>query len=140
MRLEDCHQRPPRRLFEEGSFSRRRHHTCSPGLRPWRVGGCYANLSGEELIRCHLVGSALSAPLMRIAQNAGVRRPVVAEHVKGKCPSMRLQRRQPVSTWTMLAAGIVDPAKVNSLGAAETPPSIAGMGAQPPSCIVADMP
>ncbi|HBH72280.1 MAG TPA: molecular chaperone GroEL, partial [Synechococcales bacterium UBA10510] len=52
----------------------------APALEEWAA----ANLSGEELIGAHIVASALTAPLKRIAENAGVNGSVVAEHVKGK--------------------------------------------------------
>jgi chaperonin GroEL len=52
----------------------------APALEEWAA----ANLSGEELIGANIVASALTAPLMRIAENAGVNGAVVAENVKSK--------------------------------------------------------
>jgi len=53
---------------------------------------------------------------MRIAQNAGVNGAVVAEHVKGNAPSMRDYNAATGEYVDMLAAGIVDPAKVTRSG------------------------
>merc|ERR1711939_656905 len=52
----------------------------APALEQWAA----SSLSGEELIGANIVASALTAPLMRIAENAGVNGAVVAENVKSR--------------------------------------------------------
>ena len=105
----------------------------APALEEWAA----ANLSGEELIGAGIVASALSAPLMRIAQNAGVNGAVVAEHVKGM-PFNEGYNAATGEYVDMLAAGIVDPAKVTRSGL-QNAASIAGM-VLTTECIVADLP
>ena len=105
----------------------------APALEDWAK----ANLSGEELIGAHIVASALTAPLMRIAQNAGVNGAVVAENVKNK-PFNEGHNTATGDYVDMLAAGIVDPAKVTRSGL-QNAASIAGM-VLTTECIVADMP
>jgi chaperonin GroEL len=105
----------------------------APALEEWAK----ANLSGEELIGAHIVASALTAPLMRIAQNAGVNGAVVAENVKNK-PFNEGYNAATGEYVDMLAAGIVDPAKVTRSGL-QNAASIAGM-VLTTECIVADMP
>ncbi len=105
----------------------------APALEQWAV----ANLSGEELIGANIVAAALTAPLMRIAENAGVNGAVVAENVKAKAfnDGYNAANGEYVD---MLAAGIVDPAKVTRSGM-QNAASIAGM-VLTTECIVADMP
>ena len=105
----------------------------APALEDWAK----SNLSGEELIGAHIVASALTAPLMRIAQNAGVNGAVVAENVKNK-PFNEGYNAATGEYVDMLAAGIVDPAKVTRSGL-QNAASIAGM-VLTTECIVADMP
>ena len=105
----------------------------APALEEWAA----ANLSGEELIGAHIVASALTAPLMRIAQNAGVNGAVVAENVRNK-PFNEGYNAATGEYVDMLAAGIVDPAKVTRSGL-QNAASIAGM-VLTTECIVADMP
>jgi chaperonin GroEL len=105
----------------------------APVLEEWAA----ANLSGEELIGATIVASALTAPLMRIAQNAGVNGAVVAEHVKGM-PFNEGYNAATGEYVDMLAAGIVDPAKVTRSGL-QNAASIAGM-VLTTECIVADLP
>jgi len=105
----------------------------APALEEWAA----ANLSGEELIGAGIVASALSAPLMRIAQNAGVNGAVIAEHVKGM-PFNEGYNAATGEYVDMLAAGIVDPAKVTRSGL-QNAASIAGM-VLTTECIVADLP
>jgi chaperonin GroEL len=105
----------------------------APALEDWAK----ANLSGEELIGAHIVASALTAPLMRIAQNAGVNGAVVAENVRNK-PFNEGYNAATGEYVDMLAAGIVDPAKVTRSGL-QNAASIAGM-VLTTECIVADMP
>ena len=105
----------------------------APALEEWAA----SNLSGEELIGANIVASALTAPLMRIAENAGVNGAVVAENVKSKSfnEGYNAANGQYVD---MLSAGIVDPAKVTRSGL-QNAASIAGM-VLTTECIVADMP
>ncbi|QNI74396.1 chaperonin GroEL [Synechococcus sp. NOUM97013] len=105
----------------------------APALEEWAS----ANLSGEELIGANIVAAALTAPLMRIAENAGVNGAVVAENVKAKAfnDGYNAANGEYVD---MLAAGIVDPAKVTRSGM-QNAASIAGM-VLTTECIVADMP
>ncbi len=105
----------------------------APILEDWAA----ANLSGEELIGANIVASALTAPLMRIAENAGVNGAVVAENVKSKSFNEGYNAANGEYV-DMLAAGIVDPAKVTRSGL-QNAASIAGM-VLTTECIVADMP
>ena len=105
----------------------------APALEEWAA----ANLSGEELIGAHIVASSLTAPLMRIAQNAGVNGAVVAENVRNK-PFNEGYNAATGEYVDMLAAGIVDPAKVTRSGL-QNAASIAGM-VLTTECIVADLP
>ena len=105
----------------------------APVLEEWAA----QNLSGEELIGAQIVASSLTAPLMRIAQNGGVNGAVVAEKVR----NMPFNEGYNASTGEyvdMLAAGIVDPAKVTRSGL-QNAASIAGM-VLTTECIVADLP
>ena len=52
----------------------------SPILKEWAD----KNLEGEELIGANIVEASLTAPLMRIAENAGSNGAVIAENVKTK--------------------------------------------------------
>jgi chaperonin GroEL len=105
----------------------------APALEEWAA----ANLSGEELIGATIVASALTAPLKRIAENAGANGAVVAEHVRNK-PFNEGYNASTGEYVDMLAAGIVDPAKVTRSGL-QNAASIAGM-VLTTECIVADMP
>ncbi|MFM2173960.1 MAG: chaperonin GroEL [Cyanobacteriota bacterium] len=105
----------------------------APALEQWAA----SNLSGEELIGATIVASSLTAPLKRIAENAGVNGSVVAEHVKNK-PFNEGYNAATGEYVDMLAAGIVDPAKVTRSGL-QNAASIAGM-VLTTECIVADMP
>ncbi len=105
----------------------------APALEEWAK----ANLSGEELIGATIVASALTAPLKRIAENAGVNGAVVAEHVMHK-PFNEGYNAATGEYVDMLAAGIVDPAKVTRSGL-QNAASIAGM-VLTTECIVADLP
>jgi chaperonin GroEL len=105
----------------------------APTLEEWAA----SNLSGEELIGANIVASALTAPLMRIAENAGVNGAVVAENVKSKSFNEGYNAANGEYV-DMLAAGIVDPAKVTRSGL-QNAASIAGM-VLTTECIVADMP
>ncbi len=105
----------------------------APALQTWADG----NLDGEELIGANIVEAALSSPLMRIAENAGANGAVVAENVKSK-PITDGYNAATGEYVDMLAAGIVDPAKVTRSGL-QNAASIAGM-VLTTECIVADLP
>ncbi|MBL6739408.1 MAG: chaperonin GroEL [Synechococcus sp. BS301-5m-G54] len=105
----------------------------APALEEWANG----NLSGEELIGANIVAVALTAPLMRIAENAGANGAVVAENVKSRSISEGYNAATGDYV-DMLAAGIVDPAKVTRSGL-QNAASIAGM-VLTTECIVADLP
>ncbi|MCY3537305.1 MAG: chaperonin GroEL, partial [Cyanobacteria bacterium MAG IRC4_bin_6] len=78
-----------------------------PQLQAWATD----NLSGEEQTGAMIMASALTAPLCRIADNAGINGAVVAENVKGR-PFNEGYNAAKDSYEDLLAAGIVDPAKV----------------------------
>ena len=105
----------------------------APALEQWAA----SSLSGEELIGANIVAAALTAPLMRIAENAGANGAVVAENVKARdgAEGVNAATGEYVD---MLAAGIVDPAKVTRSGL-QNAASIAGM-VLTTECIVADLP
>jgi chaperonin GroEL len=105
----------------------------APALDDWAK----ANLHGEELLGANIVASALTAPLKRIAENAGANGAVVAEHVMNK-PFNEGYNAATGEYVDMLAAGIVDPAKVTRSGL-QNAASIAGM-VLTTECIVADLP
>ena len=105
----------------------------APALEEWANG----NLSGEELIGANIVAAALTAPLMRIAENAGANGAVVAENVKSHSNNEGYNAANGDYV-DMLAAGIVDPAKVTRSGL-QNAASIAGM-VLTTECIVADLP
>jgi chaperonin GroEL len=94
-----------------------------------------SNLSGEELIGSNIVEASLAAPLMRIAENAGANGAVVAENVKSR-PISDGYNAATGDYIDMLAAGIVDPAKVTRSGL-QNAASIAGM-VLTTECIVAE--
>ncbi|MBT9313111.1 chaperonin GroEL [Leptothoe kymatousa] len=105
----------------------------APGLEEWSN----ANLSGEELTGALIVTRALTAPLRRIAENAGQNGAVVAEHVKEKDFNMGFNAATNEYV-DMLAAGVVDPAKVTR-SATQNAASIAAM-VLTTECIVVDKP
>jgi len=105
----------------------------APTLEQWAS----STLTGEELIGANIVAAALTAPLMRIAENAGVNGAVVAENVKAKSFNEGYNAANGEYV-DMLAAGIVDPAKVTRSGL-QNAASIAGM-VLTTECIVADLP
>ncbi|MGD1908850.1 MAG: chaperonin GroEL, partial [Leptolyngbyaceae cyanobacterium] len=105
----------------------------APGLETWASG----NLSGEELLGASIVGRALTAPLKRIAENAGQNGAVIAEQVKAKDFNVGYNAADG-SFVDMLGAGIVDPAKVTR-SALQNAASIAGM-VLTTECIVVDKP
>ena len=105
----------------------------APALEEW----ANSSLSGEELIGANIVAAALTAPLMRIAENAGANGAVVAENVKSRAISEGYNAATGDYV-DMLDAGIVDPAKVTRSGL-QNAASIAGM-VLTTECIVADLP
>ena len=105
----------------------------APALTEW----ANQNLSGEELIGANIVAQALDAPLKRIAENAGANGSVVAENVRHK-PFNEGFNAASNEYVDMLAAGIIDPAKVTRSGL-QNAASIAGM-VLTTECIVVDLP
>lgn len=105
----------------------------APGLETWAQG----SLTGEELIGAMIVSRALSAPLKRIAENAGQNGAVIAERVKEKEFNVGYDAAKGEFV-DMFAAGIVDPAKVTR-SALQNAASIAGM-VLTTECIVVDKP
>ncbi|MCM1982722.1 chaperonin GroEL [Lyngbya confervoides] len=104
-----------------------------PQLAEWAS----ANLSGEELVGATIVERALTAPVKRIAQNAGQNGAVVAERVKEK--DFNVGYDASVGEYVdMFEAGIVDPAKVTR-SALQNAASIAAM-VLTTECIIADKP
>ncbi|MBE9066110.1 chaperonin GroEL [Leptolyngbya cf. ectocarpi LEGE 11479] len=105
----------------------------APGLEEWSN----ANLTGEELTGALIVTRALTAPLKRIAENAGQNGAVVAERVKEK--EFNIGFNAATNEYVdMLAAGVVDPAKVTR-SATQNAASIAAM-VLTTECIVVDKP
>jgi chaperonin GroEL len=105
----------------------------APQLEEWAK----ANLVNEELTGGLIVARALPAPLKRIAENAGQNGAVVAERVKEKDFNVGFNAANNEYT-DMIAAGIVDPAKVTR-SALQNAASIAGM-VLTTECIVVDKP
>ncbi|MEL7050432.1 MAG: chaperonin GroEL [Cyanobacteria bacterium J06588_5] len=105
----------------------------SPGLEQW----ANSNMEGEELVGAMIVNRALTAPLKRIAENAGQNGAVVAERVKEKDASIGYNAAENTFV-NMLEAGIVDPAKVTR-SALQNAASIAAM-VLTTECIVVDKP
>ncbi|MGF1491277.1 MAG: chaperonin GroEL [Microcoleaceae cyanobacterium] len=105
----------------------------TPTVETWAI----ENLSGEALTGAMIVSRALSAPLKRIAENAGENGAVIAERVKEK--EFNVGYNAADNTFVdMFEAGIVDPAKVTR-SAIQNAASIAGM-VLTTECIVVDKP
>jgi chaperonin GroEL len=105
----------------------------APQLEEW----ANTNLKNEELIGALIVARALPAPLKRIAENAGQNGAVIAERVKEK--DFNIGYNAATNEFVdLLAAGIVDPAKVTR-SALQNAASIAGM-VLTTECIVVDKP
>jgi len=105
----------------------------APQLHAWAT----ETLTGEELTGAVIVAKALSAPVKRIAQNAGFNGAVIAENIREKDFNTGFN----ASTGEfedMFVAGIVDPAKVTR-SALQNAASIAGM-ILTTECIVVDKP
>jgi len=105
----------------------------APELFTW----ANANLTGEELTGAIIVSKALSAPVKRIAQNAGFNGAVIAENVREKDFNIGFNAMTGEFE-DMFVAGIVDPAKVTR-SALQNAASIAGM-ILTTECIVVDKP
>ncbi len=105
----------------------------APGLNEWAT----SNLSAEQLTGALIVARALTAPLKRIAENAGQNGAVVAERVKEKDFNTGFDAATNEYV-DMFAAGIVDPAKV-ARSAIQNAASIAGM-VLTTECIIVDKP
>ena len=105
----------------------------APELQVWAK----ENLKDEELTGALIVSRALVAPLKRIAENAGQNGAVVAERVKEKDFNFGYDAANNEYV-DMLAAGIVDPAKVTR-SALQNAASIAAM-ILTTECIVVDKP
>ncbi|WP_088243001.1 chaperonin GroEL [Calothrix rhizosoleniae] len=105
----------------------------APQLETWAA----SNLKDEELIGAMIVARALPAALMRIAENAGQNGAVISERLKEK--SFDTGYNAATGEFVdMLAAGVVDPAKVTR-SAMQNAASIAGM-VLTTECIVVDKP
>jgi len=105
----------------------------APELEAWAK----EHLNNEELTGALIVSRALTAPLMRIAENAGVNGAVIADQVKDKPFDVGYDAAQ-ATFRNMIEAGIVDPAKVTR-SALQNAASIAGM-VLTTECIVVDKP
>ncbi len=105
----------------------------APDLESW----ANENLKAEELTGALIVSRALSAPLKRIAENAGQNGAVIAERVKEKDFNVGFNAATNEFV-DMFEAGIVDPAKVTR-SALQNAASIAGM-VLTTECIVVDKP
>ncbi len=105
----------------------------TPDLQSW----ANANLKDEGLTGALIVARALSAPLKRIAENAGQNGAVIAERVKEKDFNVGFDAAHNDFV-DMFKAGIVDPAKVTR-SALQNAASIAGM-VLTTECIVVDKP
>ncbi|MGB3404847.1 MAG: chaperonin GroEL [Microcoleaceae cyanobacterium] len=105
----------------------------APQVEEW----ANTNLKSEALTGALIVSRALSAPLKRIAENAGENGAVVAERVKEK--DFNVGYNAATNEYVdLFEAGIVDPAKVTR-SAIQNAASIAGM-VLTTECIVVDKP
>lgn len=102
-------------------------------LEEWANG----NLKDEGLTGAMIVSRALTAPLKRIAENAGQNGAVIAERVKEKDFNVGFNAATNEFV-DMFEAGIVDPAKVTR-SALQNAASIAGM-VLTTECIIVDKP
>ncbi len=105
----------------------------APQLEAWAT----SSLADEELTGALIVMRALSAPLSRIAQNAGQNGAVIVERVKEKDFNVGYNAASGEFV-DMFEAGIVDPAKVTR-SALQNAASIASM-VLTTECIVVDKP
>ncbi|ACK66853.1 chaperonin GroEL [Rippkaea orientalis PCC 8801] len=105
----------------------------APQLEAW----ANSTLSNEELTGALIVSRALTAPLKRIAENAGQNGAVIAERVKEKDFNVGYDAATGEFA-DMFEVGVVDPAKVTRSGL-QNAASIAGM-ILTTECIVVDKP
>ncbi|NJL02252.1 MAG: chaperonin GroEL [Spirulinaceae cyanobacterium SM2_1_0] len=105
----------------------------APDLEAWAS----SNLQNEALTGATIVARALTAPLKRIAENAGQNGAVIAERVKERDFNVGYNAANGEFT-DMFEAGIVDPAKVTR-SALQNAASIAGM-VLTTECIIVDKP
>jgi chaperonin GroEL len=105
----------------------------APTLEAW----ANAKLTNEGLTGALIVARALTAPLKRIAENAGQNGAVIAERVKEKDFNVGFNAANNQFV-DMFEAGIVDPAKVTR-SALQNAASIAGM-VLTTECIIVDKP
>jgi chaperonin GroEL len=104
-----------------------------PELEDWAA----EHLASDELLGAMIVTRALSAPLRRIAENAGMNGAVIAEHIKAQAFDVGYDAN--IDQFVdMFEAGIVDPAKVVR-SALQNAASIAGITITT-ECIVAEKP
>nr|QCI06109.1 60-kDa chaperonin [Dicranema revolutum] len=103
----------------------------SEDLKIW----AHNNLLNEELVGAKIVQNALSAPLYKIAENAGVNGAVIVEKVKNRDFSIGYNADKGIFV-NMYDAGIIDPAKVTR-SALQNAASIASM-ILTTECIVVD--
>ncbi len=105
----------------------------APQLEAWAK----RDLTGEVLLGALIVVRSLTAPLKRIAENAGQNGAVIAERLKEK--DFNVGYNAVTDQFVdMFAAGIIDPAKVTR-SALQNAASIAGM-VLTTECIVVDKP
>jgi chaperonin GroEL len=105
----------------------------APHLEDWAA----EHLSSDELLGATIVARALSAPLKRIAENAGVNGAVIAERIKTHTFDVGYDANADRFV-DLFEAGIVDPAKVTR-SALQNAASIAGITLTT-ECIVAEHP
>jgi chaperonin GroEL len=105
----------------------------APQLEDWAA----EHLSSDELLGAMIVTRALSAPLKRIAENAGVNGAVIAERIKAHAFDIGYDANADRFV-DLFEAGIVDPAKVTR-SALQNAASIAGITLTT-ECIVAEQP
>ncbi len=104
-----------------------------PDLEKWAK----ETLKGEQLTGAMIVAKALTAPVKRIAENAGFNGAVIADRIQEKEFNVGFNAMTGEYE-DMFAAGIVDPAKVTR-SALQNAASIAGM-ILTTECIVVDKP
>jgi chaperonin GroEL len=105
----------------------------APQLEEWAT----EHLSSDELLGAMIVTRALSAPLKRIAENAGVNGAVIAERIKAHAFDVGYDANADRFV-DLFEAGIVDPAKVTR-SALQNAASIASITLTT-ECIVAEQP
>jgi chaperonin GroEL len=106
-------------------------------LRPQLEDWAAEHLTSDELVGAAIVARALSAPLKRIVENAGLNGAVITEHLMDMEFDIGYDAVAEAYV-DMFEAGIVDPAKVTR-SALQNAASIAGM-VLTTECIVAELP